>query len=163
MRKNGKQVQRYKYRELTPDESVNPDYIKARDEFDTFIGEKLGPAASANDFEIDPEIVTLNLDWYEDDKENQTHIPEVDEITPEVMENYIGVEIIISHGDTVAQGSVRRRKRDMEGNTIGRANSNPILDTRTYEVEFEDGSMITYSAKVIAENIYSKCDEEGQK
>ena len=136
MRKNGKQVQRYKYRELTPDESVNPDYIKARDEFDTFIGEKLGPAASANDFEIDPEIVTLNLDWYEDDKENQTHIPEVDEITPEVMENYIGVEIIISHGDTVAQGSVRRRKRDMEGNTIGRANSNPILDTRTYEVEF---------------------------
>ena len=54
-------------------------------------------------------------------------MPEVDYITPEVMDNYIGAEIIIYHGDTVAQRSVRRRKRDVEGNTIGRANSNPIL------------------------------------
>ena len=72
-------------------------------------------------------------------------MPEVDDITPEAMDNYIGAEIMISHGDTVAQGSVRRRKRDVEGNTIGRDYSNPILDTRTYEVEFEDESMSTYS------------------
>ena len=57
---------------------------------------------------------------------------------------------MIYHGDTVAQGSVRLRKRNVEGNTIGRANINPILDTRTYEVEFKYGSMITYSANVIA-------------
>ena len=68
-------------------------------------------------------------------------MPDVDEITPEMMENYIGAEIIISHGDTVAQGIVKRRKRNVEVNTIGRSNINPILDTRTYEVEFEDGSM----------------------
>ena len=37
---------------------MNPDEIKARDEFDTDIGEKLGPAASAKDFESDPEIFT---------------------------------------------------------------------------------------------------------
>ena len=50
----------------------------------------------------------------------------------------------------MAQGSVTRRKRDVDGNNIGRANSNPILDTHTYEVEFEYGSMSTYSANVIA-------------
>ena len=50
-----------------------------------------------------------------------------------------------SNGDTVAQGSIRHRKRDIEGNNIGRANSNPIIDTRAYEVEFEDWSMSTYS------------------
>ena len=50
------------------------------------------------------------------------------------MDNYIGAEKMISHGDTVAQGSVRRRNRNVEGNTIGRANINPIFDTRTYEV-----------------------------
>ena len=61
-------------------------------------------------------------------------MPDVDEITPEMMENYIGAEIIISHGDTVAQGIVRRRKSDVEGNNIGRANSNLILYTRIYEV-----------------------------
>ena len=69
-------------------------------------------------------------------------MPEVEDITAEAMENYIGAEIIISHGDIVSQGSVRRRKRDVEGNTIGRANINPILDTQTYEVEFKDGITI---------------------
>ena len=70
-------------------------------------------------------------------------MPEVDDIMPEAIVNYIGAEIMISRDDTLAQGSVRRRKRDVEGNTIGRANSNPILDTRTCEVEFKDGSMST--------------------
>ena len=70
---------------------------------------------------------------------------------------------MISHGDTVDQRSARRRNRDVEGNTIGRANSNPILDTWTYEVEFKYGSMSTYSENVIAESIYAQCDEEGQQ
>ena len=88
--------------------------------------------------------------WYEDDEEHQTHIPDVDYIKPEAMDNYIGAKIMISHVDTLAQGSVRRRKLNVEGNTIGRYNSNPILDHRTYEVEFEDESMSTYSTNMIA-------------
>ena len=36
---------------------------------------------------------------------------------------------------------------------------NPILDTRTYEVEFEDESMSTYSVNIIAESMYDQCDE----
>ena len=90
-------------------------------------------------------------------------MPKVGYITPEAMDNYIGTEIMIYHGDTQSQGSVRRRKRNVEVNTIGRANSNPIIDTQTYEVEFEDGIMITYSANFIAESIYDRCDEEVQK
>ena len=115
---------------------------------------------SAKDFDSDLEIVTLTLTWYEYDEEHQTHIPEVDDITPEVMDNYIGTEIMIYHGDVVAQGSVRRREHDVEGNTIGRANINTIIDTGTYEVKFEDGSMSTYSANVIVESIYAQCDDE---
>ena len=113
---------------LTPDELVNPDDIKACNEFETNIGEKLGPAASSEYFESDPEIVTPTLDRYEDDEEHQTNMTEVDDITPKAMENYIGAEIMIYYGDTVAQGSVRQRKRNVEGKTIGRANSNPIID-----------------------------------
>ena len=142
---NGQQVHRSTYSALTPDELVNLDEIKASDEFDTAIRQKLGPATSDKYFESDPEIVTPTLDRYEDDEEHQTHMPEVGDIAHEKMDKYIGAQIMISHGDTVAQGSVRHRKRDVEGNTIGRANSNPILDTRTYKVEFEDGSMSTYS------------------
>ena len=88
---------------------------------------------------------------------------EVYNITPEAIENYIGAQIMISHGDTVSQGSVRHRKRDVEGNIIGRPNSNPTLDTRTYGLEFKDGSMITYSSNVIAASMYDQCDEEGHK
>ena len=87
----------------------------------------------------------------------------MDDITPKVMYNYIGAEIMISHGDTVAQGSVGCRKRNVEGNNIGRDNSNPILDTRTYGVKFKDGSMNTYSANFIAESMYAQCDEKGQQ
>ena len=87
-------------------------------------------------------------------------MPEVNDITPEAMYNYIGEDIMVSRGDTMAQGSGRRRKRDVEVNTIGRANSNPILDTRSYEVQFQYGSMSTYFSNFIAESMYSKCDEE---
>ena len=143
VRNNGQQFHRSIYRALIPDELVNPDDIKALDKFDKVIREKVGPTASAKYFESDPEIVTPTLDRYEGDEEHQTHMPEVDYITPEAMDNYIGSEIIISHGDTVAQGSVRRRKINVEVNTISRANSNLIIGTRTYEVEFEDRSMST--------------------
>ena len=163
LRMNGQQVHRSTYRDFTPDELLNPDDIKACDEFDTPIKEKLGPAVSAKYFESDPEIVSPTLYRYEDDKEHQSHITEVNDIMPEVMDNYIGAEILISYGDTVAQGSVRRRKRDVEVNTIGRDNSNPIPDTQTYKVEFKYGNMSTYSANVIEEIMYAQCDETGQK
>ena len=99
---------------------------------------------------IDPEIVAPTLDRYEDYEVNQTHIPDADDITPDAMGKYICVEIMIYHGDSVAQGSFRRRNRDVVVNTIGGANSNPIIDTRTYEVKFKDESMSTYSENVIA-------------
>ena len=54
IRKNRQQVHRYTYRALIPDELVNPDDIKACDEFDTAIEEKLGPAASDKFFESNP-------------------------------------------------------------------------------------------------------------
>jgi hypothetical protein len=40
----------------------------------------------------------------------------------------------------------------------GRANANPMLDTRTYEIEFPDGRSDEYTANVIAENMYAQCD-----
>ena len=82
---------------------MNPDEIKDHDEFYTDIGENLAPAASAEYFESDPEIVTPTIDQYEDDKEHTTNMPEVDDFTPDGMENYIGAEIMLSHGDTVEQ------------------------------------------------------------
>ena len=44
---------------------------------------------------------------------------------------------------------------------IGKSNSNPLLDTSQYEVEFEDGSVEKYSANIIAEHIYAQLDDDG--
>ena len=52
-----------------------------------------------------------------------------------------------------------QRKRDHEGNVIGRSNANTILDTREYEVKFEDGDVAKLTANAIAESMYAMCDE----
>ena len=37
----------------------------------------------------------------------------------------------------MTQGKVTKRARDNAGNPVGRANDNPIIDTREYIVEFD--------------------------
>ena len=37
------------------------------------------------------------------------------------------------------------------------------MDTREYEVEFIDGTTERYSANIMAENIHSQCDSEGNQ
>jgi hypothetical protein len=60
-------------------------------------------------------------------------------------------------------GRVRGMKRDQEGAIHGQRNNNPILDTRTYNVEFPDGEEAEYAANVIAQNMYAQCDTEGNQ
>jgi hypothetical protein len=44
---------------------------------------------------------------------------------------------------------------------IGQAHKNPMFDTREYECILDDGTIERYSANIIAENLYSQCDDEG--
>ena len=48
-------------------------------------------------------------------------------------------------------------------NLQGKSNINPILDTRTYEVEFPDGRTAEFSANVISEHMFTQCDPEGNQ
>jgi hypothetical protein len=66
----------------------------------------------------------------------------------------------LSIGDKVQTGKVTGRKRGLYGVARGKASANPILDTRTYNVEFPDVHSEEYTANVIAENMYEQCDEE---
>jgi hypothetical protein len=52
---------------------------------------------------------------------------------------------------------------EIDGNPVGRANSNPLLDSRNYLVEYVDGSNEELTANVIAENILSQIDDEGRQ
>ena len=85
--------------------------------------------------------------------------PDVDD---EVFDNYLNAEILIDRGgDTKVHARVTKRVRDNDGNPVGHRHSNPLLDSRIYECETEDGVLERYTANQIAENIYSQCDDEG--
>ncbi len=53
------------------------------------------------------------------------------------------------------------RKRDQDGNPSGNYNPNPLLNTRVYLAEFEDGHVAEYSANIITEAIYNQVDDNG--
>jgi hypothetical protein len=55
------------------------------------------------------------------------------------------------------------KKRDARGNPVGRANNNPIMDSRVYHIEFEDNDVSELTANVITELMHALCDDEGNE
>jgi len=103
---------------------------------------------------ITPEYVPVEAD---------IQMPEADEWDVEAFDKYIAAEIRLPKNGEEVLGKVVGRKRDHDGNPIGKANTNPILDTRLYQVVFPDGETAEYSANIIAECIYSQVDDEGNQ
>jgi hypothetical protein len=88
--------------------------------------------------------------------------PEVDD--EEAIDKYLNAELMLDMGTGNERfGRVVKRARDINGNPIGRAHSNPLLDSREYHVEFTDGTQERYAANIIAENMYAQVDEEGRQ
>ncbi len=52
---------------------------------------------------------------------------------------------------------------DLEGNPVGEYDSNPMLNTRVYDVMFPDGDVQQYSANIIAPSIYDSTDDDGHR
>ncbi len=63
----------------------------------------------------------------------------------------------------MVKGCVSARKRDRNGNPVRLANSNPILDTRTFIINFDDGDQTKLTANLIAESLFSQCDPDGNQ
>ena len=84
------------------------------------------------------------------------------EPTPDLStEVYLNASIMLPLGYKMDRGKVVSRKRDINGNPIGRKNANPIPDSRRYEVEFDYGEVTELTANVIAEQMYAQCDKNG--
>ena len=99
-------------------------------DFDENIIHKIGVPATENDF--DKDYLTPTYEYYDDDHQEGTPDapPEQFTWTPEIGDNYLNMELMLSCGGTLARVRVTELKRDHEGNVIGRSNANPILDTR---------------------------------
>ena len=85
-----------------------------------------------------------------------------DYVTDEFYDEYIGAEVLIDVGDEKQRAVVKKRVVDANGNPVGKRNDNYMLDTREYELEFEDGTTEIYSSNIVMENIYTQVNNEGR-
>lgn len=168
LKENGQTIYLSTYRPLNDHERTDPEQIAIRDKIRKAISDRLGKSseglsvfADDGDSEADERFP---YQLYEDDFEGtHTHVPNIDDVTPEDADNYVGAIVTLPHDGEQVAGKVKRRAKDANGEPHGTANDIPTLDTRTYEVEFPDGHLKEYSANVIAENMYAMCDPNGNQ
>lgn len=116
--------------------------------------------------EVPRDELTPELEYYvpvENGDPETPEIKEADEFDHDAYDRYISARVLLPQGDTMSYGTVKRQKRDQDGNLIGRANSNTLLDTAIYEVEFDSGEVEAYHANQIAEAVYAEVDMDGNK
>jgi hypothetical protein len=153
---------------ITRDELAGDAVKRAIESLDLSIRDKIGDATDEALVQENVGALPVNgdlvLEDLEDaaDTDDEPGMPELDEYTPETFDGYLTASVLLPRGGEVLKAQVVARKRDANGNPIGKANSNPILDTREYVVEFEDGAKDVYSANMIAENMYAQIDNEGK-
>ena len=97
---------------------------------------------------------------------NNEDIPEADAtFTPEVLDDtYLNMELVLPRDEPGPEfARVTKRLRDHNGFPIGTANQNSILDSRMYEVEYQDGHKASLSANTSAQNMFAQVDEEGNR
>ena len=72
-----------------------------------------------------------------------------------------GMDVYLSHGDHTEIAKVLGRKRNADGNFVGRKHANPIFDSRIFVVEFPDGELKDIGYNILAEHLHSQMDDEG--
>ena len=141
--------------------------IQARvDDFNTRLTRRLDDTSfvlPGNDIDYYPED-QHHVDTENGDTDNDTQ-PEADTIDD--YDKLVGATFLLdpirNPGNVATKATVIKRKTDIHGKPLGKAHSNPLLDTREYIVELEDGTFDSYFANMIAENLFSQCDAEGRQ
>jgi hypothetical protein len=136
------------------------------------ITKRIGPKSVPGDFTA--EDPTSEYEYYcghtikEDmDNADEEGLPDNNDLDlipmPETGDNYISAEVLLPLSSVLRQGKVISCKRNADGNTVDQAHDRPILDTRTYDVEFDDGTITELMANKIAKCMYAQCDPGGNQ
>ena len=154
LRPDGGYVCRSTVRSWTSKEEANPVRMAERVSFMKQLNSCIVHAAKLSDFPLND--LTPEFEYYADGIEDgfegtPDEIKEAPTPTLEASDNYVGLRLQLPHGQGLAQGRVLKRARDNDDNIIGCANENPILDTRGYVVEFEDGEHTQLAANTISQ------------
>jgi hypothetical protein len=157
---NGVFVCRSTLQHLTDEELDSSVHKDMRPKFDESIKNHLGLVDLQQDFPA--EDLTPDPTYYDDTNAMDPEYGDA-EVMPKIGDNYLSAEFMLPKGSIMVKGRMTASKRDWDGNPVGRANDNPILDTRSYIVDFDDGDQTKLSANMIPESLYSQCDPEGNQ
>ena len=75
----------------------------------------------------------------------------------------VDATIYLPHQDRNEIAKVMDRKKNANGNFVGRKHRIPSLDSRVYTVQFADGEKKDVSYNMLAEHLYSQVDSEGNQ
>jgi hypothetical protein len=125
LKSNGQVVCRLTVRHLTDEERKDDVHLRMGRSFDLAISESHGIAATAADFPTDE--LTPEYKDYEIGLANPGP-DKTDTETPETGDNLLNAEVKIHCGGILTKARVTSRKQDINGNPIGCANPNPVLD-----------------------------------
>ena len=159
LKQNGEIVSRGTVLPISEKDKQDPDFVERCRLFNESIDENVGKFDEF--FVIDdtpndePERA---LDELLDDDGNKIPSASQDESDP-----CIGATVFMPRGDRVEAVTIERRKRDADGNLVGRKHQNPILDSRRYIAKFRDGEEAEFAYNVIAEHLLSQVDSEGKQ
>ena len=167
---SGVPIARTAIQALTEDEVATVEVQQTVKAYDESIQAKIGDSAFEDDLPV-PSQCKMHPEAEEEDDGGATFkpfapsyaMPEADEFDVETYDACLQAEVLLPQGDHLVAGTVVGRKRDHDGNPLGKRNPNPILDTRIYEVQFPDGHVLDYAANVIAESIFLQVDDEGNQ
>ena len=157
---------------VTAEDLRNPDLQSRVDDFNTRLERRLDDTnfvLPGNDIDYYYPTDQYGIDYENRDVENgderEDGQPEADSVDD--YDKLVGATFLLdpinNPGNVATKATVLRRKTDAQGNPLGKAHANPLLDTREYIVELEDGSYDSYFANTIAENLYTQCDTEGRE
>ena len=90
-----------------------------------------------------------------DDKEGPTPVPGIHDQENVPSNAYVDMELGLPRGedDILMHAIVKWRKLDDDDNPIGTKCTNPLVDTRAYEIELVDGTTETITYNIVTENL----------
>jgi hypothetical protein len=186
---SGKVLARTTVQHVTQEDVLNDEVKQRLDEFDTAVKARLDDAGFIDQNVMPGALYLDEQELYgrsESEKEyddytygDGTNTPSAaeygsamlkqeinddDDLDDDAYDELLGAKLNVDLGaEGRKRATVKRRKRDEDGNLIGKRNNDYLLDTRQYEIEFEDGTYDVYFANKIVEDIWSQTDEDGHE
>jgi hypothetical protein len=81
-----------------------------------------------------PEKSNVFSAYSDDSIGDEPTMPQADKLDHEAFDEYLDAQVVLPYKDIATTGTIIARKKDRNGNVVGKLHPNPVLDTRVMEV-----------------------------